>query len=225
MHYVISDIHGEFDRYQALLERIDDDILYVLGDAIDRGSGGVDVLKDIMHRRNVVMLMGNHELMCLNAMDRQSAPDARELWVKYNGGGVTRRALLYKTDHSERTAILRWMRTLPDHVDIAVDDRAFHLVHAFPADNLHDKVWTRPHYDTPNPFGGDRAVIIGHTVVARLQPSQSAAGYMAALKETGGHMRILYAPGFIAIDCGCGNRSETRRLACLRLEDMAEYYT
>ena len=29
----------------------------------------------------------------------------------------------------------------------------------------------------------------------------------------------------IDIDCGCGNlRSEHRRLACLRLDDMAEFY-
>lgn len=59
MHYCISDIHGEFDRYQAMLEEIhltDDDTLYVIGDAIDRAPGGIDVLEDIMARKNVVML-------------------------------------------------------------------------------------------------------------------------------------------------------------------------
>lgn len=227
MHYVVSDIHGEFDRYRALLERIDfsdDDTLYVLGDAIDRGSGGVDVIKDIMCRGNVVMLMGNHELMCLAAMAPQANPNALELWVRYNGGGKTRRALLYKIRHTERVAILQWMHALPDHLDITVGERDFHLVHAFPSDNLHGKVWTRPHHDTPNPFGGYRTVIIGHTVVAGLQPDQSAADHIADLTAAGDHMRILHAPGFIAIDCACGYRTETRRLACLRLEDMAEYY-
>ena len=53
MHYCLSDIHGEFDRYQAMLEEIhltDDDTLYVVGDVIDRAPGGVDVLEDIMAR-------------------------------------------------------------------------------------------------------------------------------------------------------------------------------
>ena len=118
MHYVVSDIHGEFDRYRTLLERIDfsdDDTLYVLGDAIDRGSGGIDVIKDIMVRDNVVMLMGNHELMCLAAMAPQANPKALELWVRYNGGGKTRRALLYKTGHTERVAILHWMPNFKPH--------------------------------------------------------------------------------------------------------------
>ena len=41
MIYVISDLHGRFDRYQQMLEVIEftlDDTLYVLGDVIDRKS-------------------------------------------------------------------------------------------------------------------------------------------------------------------------------------------
>ena len=38
MTYVISDIHGCFDRYEKMLEEIefsDEDTLYVLGDVLD----------------------------------------------------------------------------------------------------------------------------------------------------------------------------------------------
>ena len=38
MHYVIADPHGEYDRFQRMLERIgfsDGDTLYLLGDAVD----------------------------------------------------------------------------------------------------------------------------------------------------------------------------------------------
>ena len=38
--YIMSDIHGLYDRYEAMLKKIDlkeDDRLYVLGDVIDRG--------------------------------------------------------------------------------------------------------------------------------------------------------------------------------------------
>ena len=37
--------------------------------------------------------------------------------------------------------------------------------------------------------------------------------------------QIFHGKGFICIDCGCGNLTNPyRRLACLRLEDMAEFY-
>ena len=35
---------------------------------------------------------------------------------------------------------------------------------------------------------------------------------------------IIHAPGLIAIDCGCGNATDLRRLACLRLDDLKEFY-
>lgn len=41
MRYIISDIHGCYAEYRELLEKIcfsDADELYVLGDAMDRGS-------------------------------------------------------------------------------------------------------------------------------------------------------------------------------------------
>ena len=41
MRYLISDIHGCYDQYRQLLQKINfssQDELYVLGDAVDRGS-------------------------------------------------------------------------------------------------------------------------------------------------------------------------------------------
>ena len=56
MIYVMSDIHGEYDRYKAMLEKIqfsNDDTMYIIGDVIDRKPGGVDILKDIVTRTNI----------------------------------------------------------------------------------------------------------------------------------------------------------------------------
>ena len=44
MIYVISDIHGHYDEFMKMLKMIDfkdEDILYVLGDCIDKGSKSV----------------------------------------------------------------------------------------------------------------------------------------------------------------------------------------
>jgi len=64
MTYVISDIHGCYDKYIQMLELIDfsdDDTLYVLGDVIDRGDSSMRILQDMSKRANVVPIMGNHE--------------------------------------------------------------------------------------------------------------------------------------------------------------------
>ena len=44
MTYVMSDIHGDSERFRAMLRKIEfsaDDTIYILGDVIDRGSNGI----------------------------------------------------------------------------------------------------------------------------------------------------------------------------------------
>lgn len=229
MHYCISDIHGEFDRYQAMLEQIqfsDEDTLYVIGDVIDRAAGGIDILEDLMRRKNVVMLMGNHEQMCLDTLGKNNIYGARQLWTE-NGGNVTRRELLYHMDTSRRIAILNFLARLSDKLDIEVSGRKFHLVHGCPDTTHEGRIWERPQLDMPNPFPDGRTIIVGHTPVCFLfYPSRAERErWLKELEDTGQHMTILHAPAFIDIDCGCGNATEARRLACLRLEDFAEFYT
>ena len=70
MIYCMSDIHGELDRFKAMLDLINfssDDTLYIIGDVIDRHPGGVEILKIIKDTPNMFMLLGNHEQMCLEA--------------------------------------------------------------------------------------------------------------------------------------------------------------
>ena len=50
-HYVVSDVHGEDDRWKAMLEKIHfsaQDTLYILGDVVDRGPHGVEILQEII---------------------------------------------------------------------------------------------------------------------------------------------------------------------------------
>lgn len=63
-----------YDRYLAMLQTIqfcDEDTLYVVGDAIDRGHQSIEVVLDMMSRSNVVLLRGNHEQMCLDDLHRR----------------------------------------------------------------------------------------------------------------------------------------------------------
>ena len=71
MIYCISNIHGDYIRYQTILKMInfsDSDTLYVLGDVIDHGAESMKILFDMMNRANVIPILGNHEYMALKSL-------------------------------------------------------------------------------------------------------------------------------------------------------------
>ena len=56
MKYVISDIHGCYREYMALLHQLclsENDHLYILGDAVDKGPAPIKVMQDLIHRKNM----------------------------------------------------------------------------------------------------------------------------------------------------------------------------
>ena len=71
MHYVMSDLHGEYEKYKEMLSLInfkDEDVLYVLGDVVDRGKHPLKIIQDMMKRPHVFPLIGNHDYMCLMSL-------------------------------------------------------------------------------------------------------------------------------------------------------------
>lgn len=99
MIYVMSDIHGSKRRFDAIMEQIkltDEDTLYILGDVIDRGEHGVELLRRIRAAKNMRMILGNHEYMMLCLLRAGYDPadrtqeQRREHWYR-NGGDVTHR--------------------------------------------------------------------------------------------------------------------------------------
>ncbi|MGM9570883.1 MAG: metallophosphoesterase [bacterium] len=230
MKYVVSDIHGRLDKYADILQLInfsDKDELYILGDVIDRGPDGVDILKSIINSPNIHMLMGNHELMAVETIfstNRKSKWEKFNLW-DYNGGAVTYHKLM-SLNFKELTEIVKFLINLPASIEINAKGQKFHLVHGFHADNIKDQVWTRPTLNKPNPFT-DKTLIIGHTPVMRLHgnTSREINNYIMELRSRKEHLKIEHTEGFIAIDCGCSNNIPEARLACLRLDDMEEFYT
>lgn len=82
MIYVMSDLHGMYEKYIEMLEKIhfsENDTLYVLGDIIDRGDNSISIIKDMMKKSNIYPLFGNHELMavqCLNWMFQEVTDDS-----------------------------------------------------------------------------------------------------------------------------------------------------
>lgn len=214
MTYCMSDLHGELHFFEQMLKQINfssSDQLYIIGDVIDRGPAGVDLLAQIMDAPNMTLLLGNHEQMCLSTLGPHNEFGARALW-RDNGGMVTYRELLYHRTPRDRNRILRFLSGLPDHWELTVAGQKFHLVHGCPGDDHDTRIWGRIEKASVTPYT-DTICIVGHTPTIFLtgRPDED--------------LSIWHGDGIIDIDCGCGNlKAPNRRLACLRLEDMAEFY-
>ena len=66
MRYVVSDIHGNFHLLVKYLKKVNfnsNDILYVLGDVLDKGKDIVKLIDLLFHKlkNNCVVIAGNHE--------------------------------------------------------------------------------------------------------------------------------------------------------------------
>lgn len=225
-HYVMGDIHGEADRFHAMLEKIrfsEEDVMILLGDVIDRGPDGIALLLEIMEMPNVIMLLGNHEYMMLQYLSPDATSTEIRRWNR-NGNAPTLAAYL-KQKAKVQQRIIAYLRSLPTHLELEVNGSRFYMVHGFPVDNIYDEVWTRPTMESENPIP-DCRLIIGHTkVLSMIQPEEKRIAYAMELEGKGEHLKILHTPEFINLDCGCGYEMPIKALACLRLEDMQEFYT
>lgn len=232
MTYILSDLHGHYDKYIAMLQKIElkpADTLYVLGDVIDRGPNGFQILLDMMQRANVIPLLGNHEFfaaVCLPwlleeitdesiARLEDSHMGALNEWIA--NGGNTSLTELARLSQTEREALLEYIRDMDLYAEVEAGGRAFILTHAGlnhflpdkPLDEyeLEDFVFGRQ-IDMSANYYLEKTLVYGHTPT-QLIPGNSRPGY------------ICKGSGQIDIDCGCGFGG---RLGCLCLDTMEEFY-
>ena len=68
--YACSDLHGDLNLWKQIKSFLkENDELYFLGDVIDRGEDGIEILKDMMNLLNVYFIIGNHEEMMINSIE------------------------------------------------------------------------------------------------------------------------------------------------------------
>ena len=111
--FAVSDIHGCYKTFRALLAQIalkKDDFLFIVGDAVNRGPDSVAILNEILKLKNkgyqIYYLRGNHEQMILDA-EEKAPKHTKRLIRNHNNGdlfeeGVLRekyRTLLEDTYH------------------------------------------------------------------------------------------------------------------------------
>ena len=223
--YVMSDIHGELDLFHAMLEQIrfsESDTLYILGDVIDRGPDGIALLQEIMDKPNMIMILGSHEYMMLHHYEHQHTE--LDLWNSNRYGNNQTLNDFEKLSFQEQHDLIHYLKKLPSHICTVVDGIQYYLVHGFPGDTVENEVRVRPGLNELNPINNAR-LIIGHTPVLNLMALKGELqDLMNLLARRGEHPRILFAKGFIDIDCGCSYADPMKTLGCLRLNDLQEYY-
>lgn len=191
--YCISDIHGRYDLFMKLLEKIElknEDTLYILGDVLDRGANPIKVIIKLMEMPNVVCIAGNHEMMALKCLKflMQEVTDANlELldeemldnlitW-QYNGSKTTIEEFR-KLDHEMQQSVVDFLEEFSLYEELTVNEHSYLLVHGGLGNfyqgkrlqeySIHELVWERIDYNKehyPNTY-----IVTGHT------PTQEIAG-------------------------------------------------
>lgn len=128
--YVCSDLHGQYDIYKTILGQLKkDDKLYILGDVIDRGPGGIKILQDIMqHKDQIEFFAGNHELMMIQSLFLQDERQ-RKNWTKNNGGDITEEEF-NKLPKEDQENIRNFLMSSLVYKEIEVNGENIYLVHA-----------------------------------------------------------------------------------------------
>ncbi len=241
--YVVSDLHGQYGIFLKGLDRIgfsDKDTLFVIGDVIDRGADGIELLKHIKKKRNMELLLGNHEVMMLGSVDPNGENECNgehsEIWLYYNGGQATYEKYV-SLSIKERQSLLMWLNRCYIMKIIEINGRKICLTHSYYHKNLENKmyfetdhelvwdvVWTSMFRDDDDTHGDniyknyDYQFIIGHV------PVQKAA-FRHGRSDDYNRLCIYEYGNVKDIDGGCamGDIPGLNNGAIfLRLEDMKE---
>lgn len=222
MTYVVSDIHGEYEKFLSLLSLIDlkdDDILYIAGDLVDYGAGGMELVGDLSVRLNVYPIAGDHDYIAarmLHGFDKMlragSAPDPDYIaemtaWVKDDGQPTL--DAFRGLDRDEREGVLDYLGELPLFEEFTVGGTDYLMVHAGIAgykngtdpDDYQPEDFFSEVPDAEYPLVEGKTLIVGHV--------RTKSG------------KIERGEGSIFLDCGV---AEGGRLGCLCLETGKEFY-
>ncbi len=212
MHYAISDIHGCCVEFHKLLDEIrfsSGDVLYVLGDTIDRGPDPVGVLHTMKEAPNIIPLTGNHEYLMLKTLPRLlqevredtvdrvlTAGFLHDAQIFLQNGGDHTAAAFRRLPVEERRELLDYVAGFSLYQEVQLCTEKYLLIHTVPGNvpleimltyPERDLLFARPDFQVD--WSGDTTYIIGHTPTFRI--GSEFAG------------KIWKKDRLVNIDCGC----------------------
>lgn len=230
--YVISDVHGNYEGYMKILELInfsDVDILYVNGDVIDRGMGGIKILQHMMMQPNIYPILGNHEYAagtCLRFLMKEITEESiggideetiNNILEWQNIGGQCTMDEFHKLSREEKQDIVDYLDEFSLYEEVSVNGKQFVIVHAgltnFSSERLlddyemHELVFKSPDYEMV--YFPDKYLVTGHL------PTKAIEGNPRPNK-------IFIKNNHIAIDCASGYDG---CVGCICLDTFEEFYS
>ncbi len=228
MTYVISDIHGNLEKFNSILKAInfsDKDVMYVLGDIVDMGEQPMELLCDLSMRYNVIPIVGDHDLLALRLLSELdkvlrggASPDPEIIseltdWIR-KGGAKTMEGFK-ALDDDMKEGILEYLEELSLYEEVEIGGRKYLLVHAgiadfdpdTPLDDYMPEDFISEPLDPEKTYFEDVTIVVGHIPTGKIEGAQKG--------------KIYKGQGCIFIDCGAGMGDN---LGCLRLEDGKEFY-
>ena len=183
--YAVADLHGQLDLLEQIKEYLnEDDVLYILGDSGDRGPQPWRTLKASLDDPQFVYLMGNHDLMLIDAIDQYiKMPEEERMYglgmcfyhkspmslLQYNDGLGTFRGW---KDEPDRMKYYQKLRFAPLEIRLAAFDgkHFIYLTHAgldpdFYVENVEEFVWSRLHAYNRWDNSNGHLTIGGHTPI------------------------------------------------------------
>lgn len=234
MVYCVADIHGNYEGYMELLEKInfsDQDTLYVLGDVIDRGRGGIKILQHMMMHYNIIPILGNHEYMAIHCMkflnqyitdemlENIDANMMRGLMEWQNVGGQPTMDEFHKLDEWGKQDIIDYIEEFSLYEEVRVNGKDYVMVHAglcnFTPDRPlkdykpYELIFKAPNYGRV--YFPDKYLVTGHVLTR-------------CIRGNNHEDKIYKANNHIAIDCGSSCRGHGGRLGCICLDTWEEFY-
>ena len=230
--YVISDVHGNFEGYMKILELInfsDEDTLYVNGDVIDRGMGGIKILQHMMMHSNIYPILGNHEYAaatCLRFLMQEISEESianideetiKNLMEWQNIGGQRTMDAFHKLSREEKQDIVEYLDEFSLYEEVSVNGKQFVIVHAGlanfsinrPLDDyeIYELIFKAPYYDSV--YFPDKYLVTGHL------PTR-------AIEENPNPDKLFIHNNHIAIDCASGYDG---CVGCICLDTFEEFYS
>ncbi len=220
MTYVMTGLHGDLARYEAMLCEIKfskKDILFLLGDIVDYGEDTAELLVKISMCENVYPIAGEHDFLALRMLSgferilsEGGTPDsefAAEMTAWVTDGGNATLTGYRALDKDMREGVLDYLSELSLYEEVSAGGRNYLLVHAgingFAPDKALEDYAPEDFFDVPEgqKYDTESIVIVGHTPTAS-----------GKIEREGNLVRL-----------GCGLK-EIGKLACLCLETGEEFY-
>lgn len=129
---VISDIHGNLDALNAVMNNLSQKDIYCLGDLVGYGANPNEVI-EWARERNVKCVIGNHEYALITGDVSWFNPDAQRaiFWTRSN----------LKRENYE------FIKRLPERIEAKIEDVNALFVHGSPNDPIFEYVMPETHSD------------------------------------------------------------------------------